>query len=247
MTRPLVLITRPEDGARILARMLDERGYDALTDPMLYLHPMPREAMLSMEQAITGKLQATLITSQHALSAVIVYPQLKSLPLFCVGSETAGIAKRHGFRQVMHVPDVHTLLKRILQECRPAEGALLYVRGKEVAYNLAAPLQRHGYAIEEAIVYHMREATAISDGVKTALQNGTLSFATFLSLRTAEVFIKLIQETPFAEALSHVHAVAFSQPIAEKLKALNWKSISVSLHPSLESLLVAVDKLKAED
>lgn len=242
----LILITRPAEGATPMAEALQARGHTTLIEPMLVLHPMPQNAMPVLEAAMGHRLRGCIVTSRHALPSLLHYTELRNVPLFVVGNGTADAAMRNGFTNIIKAPDVHLLLRRILATCKPEDGLLLYARGRHVAFNICAVLNRQGFTVEEAITYHMTSAKAFSPQLKEALTSHTLFAATFMSNRTAEVFHALVQDTPLLAELGHVRAIAFSEHVAGVLKTKPWRNIAVCAHATLESLLDTVDKSVAE-
>lgn len=237
-----VLVTRPADDAAHFAALLEARGYAALCAPMLHVHPVPQTEE-AVAQALEIRPQAIIVTSRYALAALRGVP--KTLPLLAVGEQTAVQARRLGFTDTMHAPTASVLVDAIAARCQPMHGPLLYVRGRDVAFPLAAALSQHGFTVEEVTVYAMEPTEEISVKLTQALAEHTLHCATFFSARTAGAFTALLRNSPHRSTLAPVDAVGLSEPVGGALAALPWRRIIVSAEPTLPALLAEVDKLAA--
>lgn len=244
MSAPRILITRPADDAAHLAKLLALRGYDSFIEPLLHFAPIPGSGML-LEHVQAGGLQAVVVTSRHAVYALKNYPTLHELPLYAVGTPSTYDQMPLGFRRITYADNVQQLIRKLMAECTPQDGGILYVRGRHITHHLSKTLQRQGYALEEIIVYAMHAAGALSPELLAALESGALHTATFLSARTAETFMQLLRATPQWPSLSQVNAAAFSDTVAQALAGGHWKHIAVCAKPTVAALLDEVDKLAA--
>src|SRR5215471_18364583 len=105
-----VLVTRPSPDSDRTADALRARGFEVLLAPMLRFEPVPLPADLGQEADVEHDdeadrtVGALIVTSANALRAVV--PQLegsdlKRLPLFVVGAQTASVAREAGFTKVI--------------------------------------------------------------------------------------------------------------------------------------------------
>lgn len=212
-----VLVTRPRADAERMAAMLEARGHIPILAPALEIERIPY-LLPSIEP------QALILSSRHAAHAAEAYPET---PRFVVGRDA---------------PNMRELLVR-LRALNPADGPLLYLRGDQVAHDIAAELRAASHTVHESIVYAARPVPALPADAARALEEGAFDIATFFSARTVQAFLRLAPKARVENAA----AVAFSAQVAEPLHALPWRSVLVSAQPTLEALLAAVDKAARED
>jgi uroporphyrinogen-III synthase len=242
MSKPCILVTRPEEDATTLAHMLEASGYATLSEPMLKLSPV-EAGVIALREMSKHHYQGIIATSRHALPALEPFRRLQELPLFVVGEATARAGVKYGFTIIHTAPTVQALLPIITRHASPGTSPLIYVRGQHITQDLEVQLPRQ-YALTQCIVYRMLARTQLSDALVDALQQGSIHAATFLSVRTAEAFAALC--APHAERLSSINAVAYSAQIATALSALPWKRIYTAAEPTLASLAAEVDNACAE-
>ncbi|TGQ74772.1 uroporphyrinogen-III synthase [Mesorhizobium sp. M00.F.Ca.ET.186.01.1.1] len=96
-----VLVTRPEPGASRTARLLQDKGFEALLLPLTETVALPAVA-----GCIKGDAVAVAVTSANALrhAPKEVVAAFASLPCHAVGRRTAEAARRAGFLSVSEGP-----------------------------------------------------------------------------------------------------------------------------------------------
>src|SRR6266540_311686 len=135
-----LLVTRP-DGARTAAA-LRQRGHEVLLAPMLRIEPIAPE--------LRGPWAACALTSANAARAVRQHPrfaELRGLPLFAVGQQSAAAARAAGFTSVTSADGALGDLQRLLAE--RLTGRVLYLAGEDRAGELSVP----GLSVDVAVVY----------------------------------------------------------------------------------------------
>ncbi len=241
-----VFITRPAEDAGNLSRTFEQRGYETFCEPMLSLRTAPASTML-LEQINVRKTQALIITSRHAMAALQAYSFLHDLQLFAIGDADTYSAMKRNFGRMVVVRDVQALFRSIMTDCSPEGGPLIYIRGSFVTHDLSRMFKRQGFTVEEIVAYDMRALEKFSTRLTTRLEKGELHIATFLSARTAEVFVGLAEAAGFEGKLAAMKAAVFSGNIAKACKPEKWKAIGICEQPNIPSLLAEVDKLAAAD
>ena len=119
-----ILITRPRDDAVPFARMLAERGHDAVIAPLLEIH-FPDGAEISLDG-----VQAILATSANGVRAIARRTQRRDVALFAVGPQTAEAAQPLGFATVRNANGDGAALARAAGEwASPHKGVLLHAAG----------------------------------------------------------------------------------------------------------------------
>ena len=232
-----VLITRPEREATTLAAALGQRGHSAVIAPLFrlaLLHP-PNDFAMAL-----AACQAVLLTSANGARALAEAGEQRSKPVFAVGDTTAATAEGLGFTAVTSASgDGAALAELVRQRLEPAAGPLVHVSGVDVAGEIAP----HGFEVRRFALYEAREAEALPDSARAALQARALDAATFFSPRAAALFVRLASQAGLTDACRDVSAVAISPVAAEPLAALPFKSVVAAPRPTRQAVLDEIDRL----
>ena len=220
-----VLLTRPQAASERLAQDLVARGHEVLIEPLLTIEPLP-----GPPPDLAG-VQALVITSAHAVPALAgTDPRL---PLFVVGQATAAAARAAGRRDVrVGEGDAQALARRIVRECRPADGALLHLSGSEVRPELERDLTAAGFTLRRHPVYRARAAQALSAATVDALRAGRLDAVLLFSPRSAAILVGLLTRHGLAGDLRGTEAICLSAAVAEPCRRLPWR-IRVATRPEV--------------
>ena len=126
---------------------------------------------------------AVVLTSRNAVRATGETP-LNSMPAHCVGSRTAGEARKAGFAVVTVERSAAALEERIAG--MKFSGRLLFLRGAHITVDLARNLASKGIPVDEEIVY---DQIGVPLGREALLALGAgVCIVTAYSRRTAELF-----------------------------------------------------------
>jgi len=231
MNKKLILLTRPEAGAQSFARLLDERGYATLSEPLLTI--APTHAVLNTEG-----VRGTLLTSRHALSAVTPHRELHDLRCYIVGEASAEAARTAGFTRITHAPTARALAETIA----PGSAPLLYARGKHVSFPLAQTLAKRGIEVREHIAYEARAAKHFSAAARAAITEERIAVIPFFSARAGAIFAALIEREELTAHLRTASAIAISAAAARTIQNLPWKNCIISSKPDALHLAAAIDK-----
>ncbi len=214
----ILLLTRPQAQSEAFATLLAEDSIDSVICPMLTIHPRD----IAPPEEIP---QAMLITSANALPALA---QLSlTVPLLCVGEQTAAQAHSHHPQTVCTGEMVDELIAWITQHLVPDDGPLLYLSGSHITRDLQAALP--DFTVHRLVCYDAIAAEQIDPAI---LED--ISAVCFFSSRTAEIFQSLPTVTP--ELTRSLTALCLSEQIAAVLQANNWRAIYHSDRPTAESM-----------
>jgi len=235
-----VLLIRPLEDALPLAKILKSKGVESL------LHPLfePRFLPLSPLKAP----QALIITSKNALRALEGYEELKEVPLYVVGDQTARLARERGFLKVLSASGTtQELTKLILDHAHPEKGVLYHFAGEIMKGNIVHELRFRGFDAERHIVYHIQEAENLPEPLLLDLQNEKISHVMFFSPHTTTIFVKLIIKNALEKIASRMTALCLSQDVAGKAEFLDWKKIWVSPQPATQNMTGYFDEEKQKN
>lgn len=180
-----LLITRPQPGAEVSAKILRARGHDVLVAPLLTIEPL-HEADLG-----APPWGAILLSSGNAARAIARHPRmqdLSSLPVLAVGERTAAAARAAGFSDVQSSDgDAQDLGRAAAARFAGVQAPLLYLAGQNRARDIAGEIGKH--ILRTVIVYRAVKATTLPPPVQSALAAGNLDGVLHFSLRTAEAYV----------------------------------------------------------
>jgi uroporphyrinogen-III synthase len=232
-----VLITRPEREATALATALGQRGHVAVIAPLFrldILHPPGDFA------AALAACQAVLLTSANGARALAEASEQRSKPVFAVGDTTAATAEGLGFTAVTSASgDSAALAELVGQRLDAKAGPLVHVCGADVAGDVAPG----EFEVRRFALYEAREADALPDSARAALQARALDAATFFSPRGSALFVRLVTAAGLADACRIVSAIAISPAAAQPLSALPFKGTIAAARPTRQAVLDEIDRL----
>ena len=234
-----VLITRAEQEAEKLARMLPSRGFESMIEPMLAIRFLPQSAQI-LAPFLAG-VQAVLFTSANGARAFAAATPRRDLRVFTVGDATAAAARESGFDAVISASgNVDDLAARVIATLKPADGALIHAAGSVTAGDLAGLLGAAGFALRRAVLYEAVPATRLRDATRAALEHGDIAAALFFSPRSAATFVRLAAQS--SRFIERVTGVALSAAVARSLAGLPWRRIAVASAPNEAALLDTMER-----
>jgi uroporphyrinogen-III synthase len=227
-----VLITRPDEDAAPLARLLESRGHECLIEPMLAIR------YLDGEMPDPAGFQGLIFTSANGVRAFLRQSALRTATAWCVGDATARAAKEAGFGDVRSAAgDVQSLADHIAAEASPADGPLLHVAGSTVAGDLAGLLLGAGFAVERAVLYEAETREILSAAAREALASGTIDAVALFSPRTARTFARLVRTAGLGEACGTIDMLCLSRAVADALDDLPRKRLLIADEPTQDALI----------
>lgn len=238
--RMRVLITRPEREATTLSQALGQRGHVPVIAPLFQLHFLrPPEDFA----AALAASQAVLLTSANGARALAEATELRSKPILAVGDMTAATAEGLGFTSVTSASGDSAALAKLVQErLDPKGGPLIHVSGVDVKGDVGPRDFVRRFALYEA-----RQADALPDSARAALQARAIDVATFFSPRAAQAFVQLVRSAGLGDTCQSITAVAISSAAAAPLQALPFKATVAAARPTRQAVLDEIDRLASAD
>jgi len=237
-----VLVTRPREDAGALVSALEARGHEALVEAVLSIVPA---ADIPAPLDLDG-VQAVLFTSANGVRAFARLGGERDLPAFTVGEASAAAARAAGFARVKSAAgDVNDLARLVVRELEPAAGALFHGAGVASAGDLKGALEGAGFTLRRVVLYEARPAASISPAVRAALAGGRIDAVTFFSPRSAETFVSLVRAAGLEAACAALDAVCLSAAVAQKARAVSWRTVRIAARPRQDAMLACIDDLAA--
>ncbi|MFT3732840.1 MAG: uroporphyrinogen-III synthase [Hyphomicrobium sp.] len=239
-----VLVTRPVQDAGPFKTSLEALGCRVSIAPLI--ETLANDISLDALSGATG----IVVTSRNALAALAKSPALPSamtLPLYVVGPGTAAEARRIGFTQIVEGTNGRAEgLVPVVAKGAPAGGRLIYLRGDEIAYDLAAALAESGVNVVSVLAYRSIAADTLPAAVIKELQTGGIDVITLMSPRTAKIWSSLTAEIMPPVQLSGVIYVCLSERVRGALgPSAKAGKVLVPSHPNVEEMLALVKRLAA--
>lgn len=240
-----VLVTRPLHDARRTARLLEDRGVEAVIEPLFSISYIPAAGV-----ALDG-VQGYLVTSANGVRALAQAlpadnPLTRELAVYAVGDATAETAREHGFTQVLAAGgDVTSLARLVRARARPDGGTLVHAAGTDLAGDLAGELEAAGYHVRRERLYETRAAVALSRDTQRLIATRALHAALFYSPRTARIFAELAQRAELADACRDIRAYCLSEAVAKDLDGVPFAHLRVAAVPTQDALLALLDEDRA--
>lgn len=162
--------------------------------------------------------------------------QLRALPLFCVGPETASLAFAHGLTPIQ---GGHATMKDALHCLRaalPPGTHILYLRGADVRHDLAVLLPK--YHLHEITLYAMMAHPHLEKSVLDIFP--TLNVITVFSKRSALILQEVLEKYHLTKALNSMTLLAISNDSAAPLTHYAWRQICVAPSPDAKGMIASL-------
>jgi len=226
-----ILITRPLEDGKEIARRLAERGHQALLAPLLTprFHEGP-------EPDLKG-VAAVLATSANGIRAFVRRTQRRDFSIFAVGPQTAEEARKAGFTEVRNADGDAKALALAATLWAAKKGVLLHVCGEDAPGTLAENLTLRGFKVRRLPLYAIEAASSLPQEAQSALENGGLDGAMFFSPKSARVFGVLANGLP----TQNLKAYCISPATAQALSCVAFAHIAVAARPNQTAMLALLD------
>ncbi len=226
-----VLITRPQEDGKEIARRLAESGHQALRAPLLT--PRFRDGP---EPDLKG-VQAILATSANGIRAFVRRSPRRDFSIFAVGPQTADEARRSGFTEVRNADGDAKALAAAATLWAAKKGVLLHVCGEDAPGTLAENLILRGFKVRRCPLYAIEPATSLPDEARAALAARALDAAMFFSPKSARIFGLLADGLPTDD----LTALCISPATAQALSPTPFARIAVAAKPNQAAILALLD------
>jgi len=231
-----VLVTRPLEDAQEIAARLRACGHEALVAPLLEI------CFRDGPEIVFDGVQAILATSANGVRALSRRTDVRDIPIYAVGPQTAAEARRLGFVEVGNAQgDAAALAGAVAGWATPGGGVLLHAAGAETRGDLAARLVAKSFTVRTETLYDAVAVAALPKPVSEALRANRLDAVLLFSPRSARIFAELVAAAGLAGSCSRLFAACISQAAAVALGGLKFKDVRIAAVPNQASLLACLD------
>ncbi len=225
-----VWVTRARPGADATAERLRALGFAPLVAPVL--------AVRAIEGATPdlGGVCALAFTSANGVRAFAALSPQRDLGVFAVGDATAEAAEALGFAQVLSADgDVAALAALIARRWTGRAGALLHVRGRDTAGDLAGALAAEGVPAQAVTLYETIAAETLPAVVHQAL--ATLDAVLVHSPKAGRALAHLLAEPARQGRTSAIRVIGLSAACLAPLERVVPAKLQAAERPREDALL----------
>ncbi len=240
-----ILVTRPTPDAEPLVQRLQTKGLRVLHAPMMRIKEIriTASAKAEFDQAIQNGLARLAFTSANGVRAILAQaPEAVQAPCFCVGEQTAQVARKAGFEQVIvSGGDVAHLTATIVQYSGENTAQWFHIRAQNHRGALVRALLEKGYNAHAICAYNAERVTALPQEVIAAVKAGEIRGVLLYSPRTARLFEQLLLLHGLAESCSRMRAYGLSKAVVAALQE-SWLHRWFPEQPDAQALEAQVIK-----
>lgn len=223
-----VLVTRPRAEAEGFAALLADRFGDRLRPVVAPLMALEHLAAILPQ----GPFAGVIFTSAAGVTAAVQLGADLPPLAWCVGAKTAARAQAAGFRARSAEGDADALVAAILAD--PPGGRLLHLRGEDSRGDVAERLNSAGIETVSAVIYR-QTPQPLTPGAQALMQGDGPVLVPLFSPRSAALFAA---EARGARAA--LHLVAMSGAVADAVRNLPHRSLTLAARPDAGAMLDAV-------
>ncbi|MGF6312340.1 uroporphyrinogen-III synthase [Bradyrhizobium sp. i1.8.4] len=241
-----ILVTRPHPDNDATLATLRQRGFEALSAPVLRFEPLP------FHDDDDADYDAVILTSANALRARdLAGSRLLRLPLFAVGAHTAEAARAAGFDKVIVAKgdvarDAVSLRDLVLARVKAGELAasatLLYLAGADLSRDLAGELSEKGLTVVTHTTYRMAPVAGFPREVSDAFMANRITAVLHYSRRSAQAFLGAIRADGLEISALALPQCCISAAVASVLHDAGATKVVVAARPDENALLEALGR-----
>lgn len=225
------LITRALPGAHVTEANVSAMGYQGMVVPAAII--VPSHAPIN-----TNGVQALLMTSAAAARHTTMEATLAALPVYAVGNATAEAAVAAGFTNVISAGgDGANLAVLAADRMRTDAGALLHLRGTEVAGDVTGMLDACGFETRFVEVYATQDHPDFGRLIGTFIGQSK-GVVLFHSPAGARRFASACEST--LAQLGNWTAIGLSLACLQPIQDIGFKSLFSAKQPDESALMEAI-------
>jgi len=217
-----ILFTKSQNSSETLIKRFVAKGHRVTNFSILNIKPI---IILDINfKDFTG----VIFTSSNAVQNLKNIRNINHLKCFCVGEETAEVAKKIGFLNIQVAGGNYIELRDLIfKSCDKAKEKFIYVRGEFISNDLEGDFKKEGYNLKSATNYTTEPNLNIDRQLIEDLKNKLVDVIFVYSKRAADQLLKIILNHKIANDLDNCSLNCISINVANTLKRLNWKKIKI--------------------
>lgn len=219
MQKKSILITRPPIDSQELVRMLENKGLETILEPIFTTEFLSPKVNL-------GNIQAIILTSANAASALIDNKFPLDTKIFAVGQKSAKRLIAHGYKNIIYPKKIsaQSLYEKILQTLDPKMGDLFYFCGDSLTLDFKYTLEPQGFKVHKIQAYKINWHDTFSKEFLKKTKEKSPDFIIFYSNNSAKNFYRLAKHHNLLEYFATSTLLSLSEKIAQELRNLGFKN-----------------------
>tara|TARA_B100001173_G_scaffold32124_2_gene24994 strand:+ start:917 stop:1615 length:699 start_codon:yes stop_codon:yes gene_type:complete len=227
-----ILLTRPLDDSKELIFKFKSLGHKVSHFPVIKVEPV------RYNEPDYTQCKGIIFTSANAVKNLNTSKIYKNILCFCVGSSTERIAKKLGFQNIFCAEgNVNNLKEIILQNFDKKNGALIYISGELISYNLDKDLISEGYSINRLINYTVKPIQEIREEFIKDLKSLIPDIVFIYSENSARNFLNIIKKYNLHDLWMETNLMCLGERASSVLNEIKWKKIFL-FNPGEEEFLL---------
>lgn len=224
-TSKKIIVTRPEEDGVAFAQDACDRLNDLSFDDFLFA-PMLSVTHYDVQLPEFSEGDAVILTSAHAVRVFdegVADGMWRDLPFYVVGDKCRTALLQLGARHIgACAPNVSVLLDVLPQR---QDTRFLYLRGRDVSYDIRSVLQARDQEIEELVCYEANMSAQITEECLQSIQAGDVRAITFFSQRTAQAFCNVIIREAVELPLEDIAFLCISEKVADAFSEIGGQCL----------------------
>ena len=227
-----ILFTRPLDESKELMIRFKDLGHKISHLPLLKIESVKYDH-LNFEE-----FKGIIFTSSNAIKNLNTKFIDKKILCFCVGTFTERTSRAFGFQNVYAADgNVENLKELILSNFKKNFGALLYVSGEIISYNIDKDLIEQGYSVRRLINYKSIPIETFDLKFVDKLKKFAPDVVYIYSLNSAKNFLKIIKNYDLMDCWMDTNLMCLGEKTSSELNEIKWKKIFL-FNPGEEEFLL---------
>jgi uroporphyrinogen-III synthase len=240
MSQRTIIVTRPQQEEEGLTQALHALGHLVINEPLteIFLNHTVRQPL---HQALMADPDAVIVTSKNGARALAALSELRDAMILCVGQSTADTAQSLGFVRVCMCGENVQALVNHIADAYDDTARFVYVCAQHVRIDLPETLAGFSMKTQPIVAYGALASPQLSDTLVEQIRRGKVDAFTFMSQRSAQIFMQLLAKAEIMDHVSSLDVFCLSEAVAEPLRGQAWRHIAVADNATLASLIHCVD------
>lgn len=240
---PNCLILRAKDDALQTAKLLSERGFETIIEPLFVVEKLPQDVVdeafynavgedgYGVENNALNNVQALIITSANACDAIINLVFNKQIKIFAVGYKTALALVENGFSNIIYPQENSAFaLKKLVENLEKNVGKILYFCGDDITLDFESELEPLGFKVNKILAYKVKwnknfSAEFLQKVAQMQKENRIVDSILFFSQNSLKKFYLLAQNNNLLEYFSNSTLLCLSEKIALQAREFGFKNV----------------------
>ena len=239
----MILITRPLKEARILKRLLTEKGYSS------HIFSLSRSMQIQSTIKIK-KNYVTLLTSMRATEIFLKSKYIsKRQPIMVIGAKSFKQLHTAGFNNVLHcAKDSNAMIgfieKKLIDIYKKKNyKGIEYCSGYQINQNFFKKLKQYNIPVKRTVLYKMNFKKSFNTITKKLIEKNTIKVCVLYSQQNANKFLELVKKEKLENHCKSIFFLTLSKDISTILKASGFDKVKNARQPNQGSLINMLAKI----